>query len=213
MMPRYTFQRSIGRRVLVAVIAATLVGCGLSRPSPVKQTYLIRVQPPAQQTAAPRPATLKIGAIQVAAPFRGRSLVYRLSELSYESDFYNEYFVAPAAMVTDATGSWLAAAGIFRDVVPAAVNASGDYVLEGFVSEFYGDDRDKSKPAAVITAKFFLIDNRTLSGVPVWQAELTQRVPMSSRSPEQVAAALGTGLTAVLGDLTTQLASAKLPAR
>jgi cholesterol transport system auxiliary component len=213
MMPPNCLRDSIASRMLVAVIAVTLVSCSLSRPSPVKQTYLIQVQPTMQKSAAPRPSTLKIGSIQVASPFRGRSLVYRLSELSYESDFYNEYFVSPGAMITDATAIWLAAAGIFREVLPAGANANGDYVLEGFVSEFYADDRDKSKPMAVIAAKFFLIDNSKLSGVPVWQTELAQRVPMQSRSPEHVAAALSVGLTAMLGDLTAQLAAASLPAR
>jgi cholesterol transport system auxiliary component len=202
---------SIASRLLIAAIFVMLVGCSLSRPAPVKQNYLIQVQPTIQKSATPRPATLKIGAIQVASPFRGRSLVYRLTELNYESDFYNEYFVGPAAMITEATGTWLAAAGIFREVLPAGANANGDYVLEGFVSEFYGDDRDKGKPTAVIAAKFFLIDNSKLSGVPVWQTDLAQRVPMQSRSPDHVAAALNAGLTAMLGDLTTQLAAAKLP--
>jgi cholesterol transport system auxiliary component len=202
---------SIGRCVILAIIATALVGCGLSRPAPVKQTYLIQVQPTMQKSTAPRPAALKIGTVQVAAAFRGRSLVYRLNDLTFESDFYNEYFVSPGAMITEATGTWLAAAGIFREVFPAGANTSGDYVLEGFVSEFYADDRDKSRPAAVIAAKFFLIDNSTLSGVPVWQTELTQRVPMSSRSAEQVAAALNAGLIAMLGDLATQLAAARLP--
>ncbi len=213
MMPPNCFRDSIASRVLAAVIAVTLVGCTLSRPSPVKQTYLIQVQPTTQKSATPRPLTLKIGSIQVASAFRGRSLVYRLSDLNYESDFYNEYFVSPAAMISEATATWLAASGIFREVLPAGANANGDYVLEGFVSEFYGDDRDKGKPAAVIAAKFFLIDNSRLSGVPVWQTELAQRVPMQSRSPEHVAAALNAALAAMLGDLTAQLAAASLPAR
>jgi cholesterol transport system auxiliary component len=213
MMSPNRLRDSIASRALAAAIVVTLVGCGLSRPSPVKQTYLIQVQPTIQKAAKPRPATLKIGAIQVASPFRGRSLVYRLSDLGYESDFYNEYFVNPAAMITDATGTWLAAAGIFREVLPAGANANGDYVLEGFMSEFYADDRDKSKPTAVIAAKFYLVDDSKLSGVPVWQTELSQRVAMQSRSPEHVVAALNAGLTAMLGDLTAQLAAANLPAR
>jgi hypothetical protein len=85
-------------------------------------------------------------------------------------------------------------------------------VLEGFVSEFYGDFRDSGKPAAVITAKFFLVDHRSLGGVPVWQTELTQRIAISSRSAESVAAGLNTAWSAMLAELARQLGSVQLPA-
>ncbi len=193
-----------------ALLLAVLSGCGLSRPSPVKQTYLLQAPAATQAAAAPRPAVLKVGTIAVAAPFRGKSMVYREGDLKYESDFYNEFFVPPSAMLTEGAATWLASAGIFKEVLPAGANADGDFVLEGFVSELYGDYRDAAKPAAVLTGKFFLIDNRVLSGVPVWQTELKQRVALSSRSPDALAAAYNTAWAAMLADLSRELAGAKL---
>jgi cholesterol transport system auxiliary component len=207
------FRGSVARRTLVAALVCTLVGCGLTRPATVKQSYLLQAQLPAQTTAVPRPATLKVGIVEVAAPFRGKSLVYRQTDLKYEADFYNEYFVSPSAMLTEGAGTWLAAAKVFRDVLPAGANADGDYVLEGFVSELYGDDRDATQPAAVLTAKFFLIDNRTLTGVPVWQTELKQRIALSGRSTDALVVGLNTAWAAMLGDLASQLAAAPLPGK
>jgi cholesterol transport system auxiliary component len=198
--------------MFVAVLVSMLGGCGLTRPATVKQTYLLQAQSPAQAAAAtPRPATLKIGTIEVAAPFRGKALVYRQTDLKYEADFYNEFFVFPTAMLTEGVAAWLAAAKVFRDVLPAGANADGDYVLEGFISELYGDDHDPAQPAAVLSAKFFLIDNRTLTGVPVWQTELKQRVALSTRSADALVAGLNTAWGAMLGDLAHQLAVANLP--
>jgi cholesterol transport system auxiliary component len=211
-LPR-SLRGSVARRTLVAVVVCALVGCGLTRPATVKQTYLLQAQPPAQATATPRPAALKIGTIEVAAPFRGKALVYRQTDLKYEADFYNEFFVSPSAMLTEEAGAWLAAEKVFRDVLPASANADGDYVLEGFVSELYGDDRDATQSAAVLTAKFFLIDNRTLTGVPVWQTELRQRIALSGRSPDALVAGLNTAWAAVFGDLARQLAVAPLPGK
>ena len=201
------------RRALFAALACSLVGCGFTRPATVKQTYLLQAQVPAQATTTPRPATLKIGTVDVAAPFRGKVLVYRQTDLKYEADFYNEFLVSPSAMLTEGAGAWLAAAKVFRDVLPAGANADGDYVLEGFVSELYGDDRDASQSAAVVTAKFFLIDNRTLTGVPVWQTELKQRIALSNRSADALVAGLNTAWAAMLGDLARELAAAPLPAK
>ena len=192
------------------MLLVLLSACGFSRPAPVKQTYLLQATAPTQAAASPRPAVLKVGTISVAAPFRGKSLVYRNGDLKYESDFYNEYFVSPAAMLTEGAASWLAAAGIFKEVLPASANADGNFVLEGFVSELYGDYRDEAKPAAVLTGKFFLIDNRVPSGVPVWQTELKQRVTLSSRSPDVLAAGLNTAWSAMLADLSRQLAAVRL---
>ncbi|HXX86443.1 MAG TPA: ABC-type transport auxiliary lipoprotein family protein [Casimicrobiaceae bacterium] len=190
-----------------------LAACGLSRPAPVKQTYLLQPQPPAQAANTPRQGTLKVGAIAVAAQFRGKDLVYRETDLKYEADFYNEFFVAPSAMLTESAATWLAAARVFNDVLPSSANANGDYVLEGFVSELYGDYRDAAKPAALLSAKFFLIDGRNVSGVPVWQTELTQRVALSGRGPDQLAAALSSAWAAILNDLARQLAAVQLPAK
>ena len=98
-------------------------------------------------------------------------------------------------------------------MLPSSANANGDYVLEGFVSELYGDYRDAAKPAAVLSAKFFLIDNRGVSGVPVWQTELTQTMALAGRGPDQLAAALSSAWAAILNDLARQLAAAQLPAK
>ena len=193
---------------LASLVLASLWGC--SRPSPVKQAYLLQTPAASPAAAAPRPSTLKVGTIAVAAPFRGKSMVYREGELKYESDFYNEFFVGPSAMLTEGAATWLAGSGLFKDVLPAAANADGDFVLEGFVSEFYGDYRDPAKPAAVLTGKFFLIDNRVFSGIPVWQTELKQRVALTSRSPDVLVTGLNRAWSAMLGDLSRELAAAKL---
>ena len=42
-------------------------------------------------------------AINVAAPFRGRQLVYRAAELRYETDYYQEFLIPPATMLTELT--------------------------------------------------------------------------------------------------------------
>jgi cholesterol transport system auxiliary component len=192
------------------MLAFAIAGCGLTRPATVKQTYLLQTPPPLQNPGTPRATTLRIGAINVATPFRGKSLVYREGELKYESDFYNEFFVAPAAMFTESAGTWLATAGLFKAVLPAGTNADGDYVLEGFVGELYGDYRAGNR-AAVLSAKFFLIDASVLSGVPVWETEIRERVPLSSDAPDALAAGINAAWAATLNDLARAIAQAKLP--
>lgn len=203
----------LARVALTVALGTALLGCGFSeRPPLVRQTFLLQANPPTQPLVpAPRPASLKLSRFVVAAAFGSTALSYRQTDARYVSDFYAEYFVAPAPMLTDAATAWLAASGIFRAVLPPSASADGDFLLEGFVSELYGDFRDESHPAAVVTAKFFLTDNRSTTGIPIWQREYTQRVAMRDRSPEALATGLSAAWSGLLGELARDLIAAKLP--
>jgi len=199
--------------IAIAVIALTaaLASCSLSRPAPVKHMYLLEATaPPA--AAASKDTSLRIGIINVAAPFRGRALVYRSDDITYESDFYSEYFVAPAAMLGEATSRALTAAGVFRRVIPpGAAPDDSAYVLDGFASELYGDLRDPQKPAAVVAVTYYLSAANSLTPKVVWSREYRQRVAAGDGGPDALARAMNSALSAVLAELARDLAAAKLP--
>jgi len=197
--------------IAIILLAGLLASCSLSSPAPVKHMYLLEAAaPPA--AAVQKIASLRIGVINVAAPFRGRALVYRRDDITYEADFYSEYFVAPAAMLGEATAKALTAANVFRRVIPpGAAPDDGEYVLDGFVTELYGDVREAGKPAAVITATFYLSTANTATAKVIWSREYRQRVPVSDGSSDALARASNTALSAILADLARDLAAAQLP--
>lgn len=209
--------RSGTRRAFVAVMAfagiAALASCGFSRPSPVKRTYLLEAAAPAA-AATSRPASVRIGVVNVAAPFRAKTFVYRESDLKYESDFYDEFFISPATMLADATARALAAAKVFRRVVPASVTGEdSDYVLDGFVSELYGDARNAAAPEAVLGISFYLSPANTVAPSVIWTRSYQKRVPVEGKGSEALARAWNSALTSILADLARDLAAAELPAR
>jgi len=198
--------------VAFVVVAATLAACSLSRPTPVKRTFLLEPTLPAAATGTPKPASVRIGVVTVAAPFRGKTFVFRESDLRYESDYYDEFFIAPAIMFSDATAKALAASNVFRRVVPfGAASDEGDYVLDGFVSELYGDTRDPAAPAAVITVTYYLTPTNVIGSGVAWTREYRQRAKVSGGGPEAMARGLNAALSAVLADLARDLAAAELP--
>lgn len=191
------------------LVAAALGACTLTRPAPVKRTFLLEPAAPAK-VASPKATTLRVGAFTVGAPFRGKAFVYRHDELRFEADFYNEFFVAPAAMISEATAKSLAASGAFRRVIPPGATDEGDWVLDGFVAELYGDARDAAKPAAALSATFYLSPAHSLVPSVAWSREYRQRVPVAAPGPDALAAAWNSALAAILGELARDLAAAEL---
>ena len=199
---------------LAAAIAmlALLQGCSLTRPAPIKGTYVLEPPfPPA--VARSQAGMLRVGTTVIAAPYRGRAFVFRETELKYETDYYHEFLVAPSANIGEATARALAGAKVFERVAPSGVLADADWVLESFVNALYGDIRDKAKPAVVLSITYFLRRGDSDSGVPIWSTTYDRRVAFVPGSAAAYVTALNTALGEILADLARDLAAAPLPAK
>jgi cholesterol transport system auxiliary component len=197
---------------LLAALAMTLfAGCSLTRPSPVKNTYLL--DPPSPpQVATPKAATLRIGTFNVSAPYRDRAFTYRTGDVKFESDFYNEFYVAPGAMIGQATARALSASNVFARVVPAGTAPEeGDFVLEGFVADLYADTRER--PAAGVVGVNFYLTRTTFPSTVVWSRDYRERVALSASTPEALAHAWNEALGNLLRKLSQDLAAIEVPAR
>ncbi len=195
-----------------AAAAAVLVGgCSALRTPPVKATFMLEpVMPPA--AAKSQPGVIRMGTVSVAAPYRGRSFVTREAELKFDSDYYYEFLAAPGNIIGDATVRALGAARVFGTVLPLAVPADSDWLLEGFVGSIYGDARASAQPVAVLQITYYLSKASAGSGVPFWNKGYERRIPFESGSVSKYVAALNTALGEILAELCKDLAALSLPA-
>ena len=210
MMTARPYFRTPAPALLAALaVVALAAGCSLSRPAPVKQEYLLEVPSP-PPVAKSQSATLQVRNVTVAAPFRGRSFVYRQTDLRYESDFYTEFVVSPGAMLADATARGLEHSRAFARVIPPGSASDGDFVLDAFFDAFYFDVRDAAKPAAEVSVTYFLSRGDPAANVPFWSKQYRRRVPVDGASTEKQAAALSAAFAEIVGELATDLAALNL---
>jgi len=208
MIANFRLAAMLVRAAFVTAVAIA-AGCSFTREAPIKQVYLVDAPlPPAAAKA--HEGALRVGAVRVAAPFRGKNIVVREGDLRYQNDFYVEFLVPPAPMLNEQTARAMSAANVFTRVVPPGAYGQADYVLEGFVSELYGDVH-AGTPAAVVTVTYFLRRANDASEVPFWSKEYRQRVSVDASSTDAFATALNQAFGTIFAELAKDLAAQTLP--
>lgn len=192
------------------VLAPLAGGCSLTRPQPVKRRFLL--EPPLTPAGTrTQPFAVRIGSVGVAAPYRDRAMVFRVTDLKFESDFYHEFFAQPGAMIAEATARALVASRAFARVIPPGVAGDeGDFVLDGFVDALYADGRIAGKAEAEVSVGYFLTRMAFPGGV-VWSGSYRERTPVAGTMAEAVADAMTASLGRILAALARDLATAELP--
>jgi ABC-type uncharacterized transport system auxiliary subunit len=192
---------------------ALFAGCTtFAREAPIRQTFLLETPMP-PVVARPQPGTLRVGTINVAAPFRGKTFVHRVSEFRFETDYYVEFLVAPATMLTEQTTRALDHAKPFAGVVAAGSGMDAAWTLDGFASALYADFREPATPAAELDIAYYLVPTAEYQQTPVWTRQYHQRVAMRDASAAAYAEALNKAFAQIVADLVRDLASAQLPKR
>src|SRR5262245_56301357 len=193
----------LSARTCMCLLMITLAGClNLSKSYPEKRSFVLDVGAPTQETPSQSTKVLKINRLRVSPLFAGRAMVYRTADLQYESDFYDEWFVTPGVLVTQQLQNWLAHSGRFQLVLQGTNHIEPTHVLEGTVTEFYGDFR--ASPSAVLGIEFHLFDAMN-EGQLSFRKTYHQSVPLTDRSPDALARGLTEALRTVLMALTKDL--------
>ena len=203
--------RAVPRTLLIcACLLVSACGLSLSRPAIVKHYYLLQTAEQPAEAPPAHPVAIKVNAFEVAPPFADRALVYRVEDQRYESDFYNEFFVAPRAMVTSRVSEWLASRHIFSSALPSSSSVDAPYTIEGLVNAMYGDLRNSAEPSAVFTMQVYVMHSDAPERRIVLERDYSHRVRIADTNAESVAKGLSLAFQQCLADLETDLRAADL---
>lgn len=190
-----------------SVLSCLLMFSGCAGRQAYNKTYYvldaIRRAEPVRTSAE---SVLDVHRFTIDSAFAGRGLVYRTGEFKYESDYYSEFLVSPAAMITDKMRNWLSGTGLFGTVLDVGSQVDPTHIIEGNITALYGDFRDKSSPEATMELRIFLLKAEAGEGaLPVFAKKYQATAGIESQGPEAMVKALDKCLEDILSSFEKDL--------
>jgi cholesterol transport system auxiliary component len=193
------------------IALALNAGCQLSKPPPVKHQFWFDVNPQSSTRARPGAFVVQLRPIRVAAPFDQKSFVYRRDAVRLESDFYNEFFNQPSALLTEQVRRGLESSSVFEMVLPASTPFEPDYILDGLATDLVGDYRDPRQPKAVLGIHFWLNPTRGTNTQSPFHKQYRSEIPIADQQADALAQGWSQALRKILADLESDLRQVLAP--
>jgi len=193
-------------RIVCLVMVCSLCGC-ISRPHLDVRTFAFAIPPASKSAAGFRShRVVAIRSLRVAAPFDGRSLVYRTGEYSFESDPYAEFFVSASDSLLLPIRSCLRQSGTFEAVVEPGSALKPNTVVEISVLELYGDFQRPREAAAILRLRILLFDSpHGIPGKLILEREYSRRIPLKARTPDALMSGWNEALAQILAQFDSDV--------
>ena len=180
---------------------------GIERGYPDRRYFVLDVTAKANPTNPASSEVLRVSTIRVSPRYADRGFVCRTSDSGFESDFYHQFLVPPAALMTEEIRKGLIASELFKYVIDTSSPMQANFALDGSVNTLYGDFRNSDSPQAVLEMEFFVTSEIPTKPGILMQKRYLKSIPLSGRSPEALVKgwneALAEILTSLVADLKT----------
>ncbi|MDH3444351.1 MAG: ABC-type transport auxiliary lipoprotein family protein [Deltaproteobacteria bacterium] len=194
----------------LAVLSVLVAGClSIEKSYPDQHFFVLEVKRGSNPATSAGNGILEVAEVRISPRYSEKSFVYRTSEPRYESDFYNQFLVAPATIITEEIRKGLAQSQVFRHVIGTSNQLQPTHVLEAAVSALYGDFRNSGAPKAVLEMEFFLSKEGDGGSQVILEKRYAKSVDLNRRSPEALVQGWNRALEEVLATLIEDLRSAK----
>jgi cholesterol transport system auxiliary component len=200
------------RNPVALLLCLSLPGCGIafSAKYPDRTFHDIDVTRPGPRGGIVEGTALKVRRFRVSPRYEGVELVTRKSDLQYESDFYNAFFVPPASMLAEEVREWMERSGPFEHVLDFSSHVDATHVLEASVASLYADAVDPAAPKAVIEIQFFVIDDRQVPPAIAFRKDYRKEAALKEATADAVVRGWSAGLAQILAEFEGDLRELKL---
>ncbi|WP_319542799.1 ABC-type transport auxiliary lipoprotein family protein [uncultured Pseudodesulfovibrio sp.] len=195
---------------LILAVTLTMAACVKLGGKPLDKRYFqINPTRSTAQVQTQYDFVLKVRRLSISNLYNTRELVYRGKNGRIESDFYNMFFVPPAAMLTSELRLWLRGSNLFSHIIEPGSMVVPGLTLEGVVNSLYGD-YSLDTPAAVVEMQFFVVDESSTNNEIVFSSTYVERIPMPESTATSLVNAMTQGVQTIYTNLETDLAAAGL---
>ncbi len=171
-----------------------------------KKQFVLDVSRPPGETTKASQGVLRVKEFRIAQQYEGRGFKYRVDHLTFQSDFYNEFFITPGQMIAEETRQWLDQSGMFKDVVGEDEHLHPSYILDGTIQELYGD-YSSGRPKGVMAIRFVLIREVRGQSQVIFKQSYRQERPAPGKSAKELAKTWNEELFLILESLEKDLRS------
>jgi cholesterol transport system auxiliary component len=195
----------ISRCGLAALLALCAACLGIERSYPDRRYFVLDSGANTIPSDSSANETLQVSTIRVSPRYADKNFVYRTSDAGYESDFYNQFLIAPAFLITEEVRKGLIGSQVFKYVIGPSSPLQPSYVLEGTVNALYGDFRNADSPRAVLEMEFFLTSEIPAKPGILMQKRYVKSIPLTGRTPEALVKGWNQALEEILTSLEADL--------
>jgi len=189
--------------MLVLLGTMLLPGCGALKRAPVEKRYFVlEAARPESEDPAEDGAIVYLRTLKVSPLFETTGFVYRKQDGTYQRDFYNQFFVLPAHMITGEVREWLEASGCLRKVTRSLAIHQGSFAVTGHVDALYGDYSGDT-PKAILEIEFIAI--RSAETIEILFDKTYRQAVSISSGPEELVRGWNEALALILADFEQDL--------
>ena len=171
----------------------------------MRSHYALNTTRPDRPAGNQSPAILDVRRLTIDAAYESKGLVYRQGEALYDTDYYSEFLVAPAQLITDRIRNWMTDAELCSRVLDSGSLMEPTHSLEGHIARLYGDYRDKNARKAIMEIRLYLISHKDLGQAILLGKTYQQTEPIASPDAETLVNAFDTCLVRILTELESDL--------
>ncbi|TGN07032.1 ABC-type transport auxiliary lipoprotein, LBF_0736 family [Leptospira ilyithenensis] len=194
------FKKKISFSVVPILVTFISFGCfGISKTFPEKKFFLVETGFSGPNFYPPKGSALKVRRFSISQKFEGKELVYRKDDVSYESDYYNLFFIPPATNLKEEILKGLIQLKLFEWDANSNTKIEPTHYLEANVRSLYGDFRNSPKAVMEIEFLFYIeVDGNTKI---LLRKTYEKAAPIGKKEPE----ALVLGWNEALGQIGKEL--------
>ncbi|MEM7181884.1 MAG: hypothetical protein AAF518_13285 [Spirochaetota bacterium] len=203
-------QKNYAKICLLLSLLGSFGYCSLSpqKKFPKKQYYIIEPKYSSSKKSDTKISSIRVVKFRISKLYENKGFVYKKSDVSFDSDFYNEFLISPSQLITERVEDWLLRTGLIGQTASRTRFVEAEYILEGYIHSLYGDFSDKKNPQAVLGIDFYLIDNNNM-GVK-FSTKLTHKEKLKKAIATELVKGWNRCFSKILLQLTEQLKKSEL---